>query len=805
MGETLYMKKLTPIMIICILSLGSLSTIAMHQTTNTYHEIKSTIIFSPPNMNLINNEYLTISYPIAYHTLKLPGKPLIPIITQHYELPFGANNIQITLTPQTIMQQTIVHEILPASPPNIIGSPQKRTTTKDQQLYTTNQLYPNTWYTTNIGCGLNNQNQPVTHVSLNIYPTRYNPFKQQLTSITTADTTITYTPPQTTIFPKSITKDLVIITPQKFVSAVQPLANHKDEHGITTHIKTTESILEEYTGVDAPEQIKYFIKEARETYNTTYFLLIGGLKSQIYAPPRDDPNQGTKGWYVPVRYSNLYDIYEGDPNYDPGFLCDLYYADLYKEGGVFDDWNSNDDEIIAARNCPGYPDDEIDLYPDVLLGRFPCRNILEVKSIVDKIIHYESTTADPSWFNKIVAIAGDGLQDQTDLNITWDTNTISNGEYTIYAQSKSHITNKWGPIDNVTVTVDHTQPSNITFSEDDHLRITTYPMLPIAEITSPSTGDILGNTNVDFTPGEAYMGEYWANVTYLNGTMYMRGKSYDPQPYGFYTDVKFWITDQTNDIIFTDHRNTTRVYFDCEWTTGNRELGGDRAGAFYYMPSTFEKHMLWASNGNFTGQKDVISTLSKGCGFAFFFGHANPATMIVNLPGMPGGFSHSAITGLQPIGFTLPIFPMNRLRNINKLPIVMVMGCHNSQFNNTLLRSITDRGNTKKTWVYGYPNLECWSWWITKLPKRGAIATIGCTGLGPGEFDEAFIPDTGCWIFPELFRQYGQEGHEILGDMHTHTLTSYINTFGQTNMIDVKMVQQLALFGDPSMQIGGIP
>jgi len=423
---------------------------------------------------------------------------------------------------------------------------------------------------------------------------------------------------------------------------------------------------------------------------------------------------------------------------------------------------------------------------------------------VDKIISYESTVADSSWFNKIVAIAGDGLQDQTDLNIVWDTNNLTNGEYTIYAQSKSHITNEWGPVDNATVTVDHSQTSNITFSEDDHLRITTYPMPSIAEITSPSTGNILGNTNIDFTPPEAYMGEYWANVTYLNGVMYIRGKSYDPKPYGLYTDIKFWITNQNNDIVFTDHRNTTRVYFDCEWTTGNREVGGGRAGAFYYMPSTFEKNLLWASNGNFTGQKDVISILSKGCSFAFFFGHASPASMIVNLPGMPGGFRNSAIVGLKPISFTLPIFPMNRLKNINKLPVVMVMGCHNSQFNNTLLRSITDWGNTKKTWVYGYPNPECWSWWITKLPKRGAIATIGCTGLGPGEYDESFIPDTGCWIFPELFRQYGQEGHEVLGDMHGQAITSYINTFGQTNMIDVKMAQQLTLFGDPSMQIGGI-
>ncbi|MBU0497722.1 MAG: peptidase C25, partial [Candidatus Thermoplasmatota archaeon] len=774
-------------------------------TISTTKTIETTLQFPEPQIRQQDNNYITLTHPTINQYLQIPGKPKLPIQPYHIELPFGATNIQIHVTPYVITQQTLQHQILPAQKPQILGTtPTTNSFVKDSKTYSMNQLYPDTWYTSHIGCGLNANNKPVTHVTLSIYPIRYNPYDNQLISTHSMDITITYTPPETTMFPEKTTYNLIIIASQKFAEPLQKLVDHKNNHNIATMLKTTEEILNEYTGVDAPEQIKYFIKDARETYNTTYFLLIGGLKSQLYAPPRDDPNQGTKGWYVPVRYSNLYDIYENDPTHDPGFLCDLYYADLYKEGGVFDTWNSNNDSIIAARNCPGYPDDNIDLYPDVMLGRFPCRNTFEVNSIINKIITYESTPADPSWFNKIVAIAGDGLQDQIDLNITWDTTTLPNGDYTIYAQSKSLITNEWGPIDNVTITLNHDASSNITFSEDDHLRITTYPMPAIAEITSPSTGDILGNTNIDFIPRQAYMGEYWARVTYQNGIMHIRGKSYDPQPYGFYTDIKCWITNNTDGVIFTDHRNTTRVYFDCEWTTGNQPMGGDRAGAFYYMPESFEKIMLWASNGNFTSQQDVIDTLSNGCGFAFFFGHASPSTMVVNLPGMPGGFSHSAITGLQPLSLTTPIFPMNKITNTNKLPIVMVMGCHNSQFNNTLLRSLTDRTNAKKTWVYGFPNPECWSWWITKIPNRGAIATIGCTGLGPGEFDEAFIPDTGCWIFPELFRQYGQEGHTILGDMHGQTLTSYINTFGQVNMIDVKMVQELALFGDPSMQIGGI-
>ena len=87
--------------------------------------------------------------------------------------------------------------------------------------------------------------------------------------------------------------------------------------------------------------------------------------------------------------------------------------------------------------------------------------------------------------------------------------------------------------------------------------------------------------------------------------------------------------------------------------------------------------------------------------------------------------------------------------------------------------------------------------------SNGAIATIGCTGLGYGSFDENFNPDTGCWLYPEFFRQYGEEGHIILGEVHSQAITSYINTFGQFNILDVKTVQEFTLFGDPSLRIGG--
>lgn len=59
--------------------------------------------------------------------------------------------------------------------------------------------------------------------------------------------------------------DLVIIAPSKFVNNLQKLVDHKNSLGVNTKLKTTEEIYDNFTGVDKPEQIKYFIKYATET------------------------------------------------------------------------------------------------------------------------------------------------------------------------------------------------------------------------------------------------------------------------------------------------------------------------------------------------------------------------------------------------------------------------------------------------------------------------------------------------------------------------------------------------------------
>lgn len=187
--------------------------------------------------------------------------------------------------------------------------------------------------------------------------------------------------------------DMVIIAPETFSANIQPLINHKNSHGVRTFLKTTEEIYIGYNGRDDAEKVKLFIKDAIEQSGITYVLLIGGMKPLSF------------DWFVPVRYSNL-----NDGSGHEIFLTDLYFADIYKENGDFEDWDSNGNGVFAEW---GFTGDKLDLKPDVAIGRLPCRTTDEVKTVVEKIINYENTAYGKSWFNQMVVVGGDSFPDYT--------------------------------------------------------------------------------------------------------------------------------------------------------------------------------------------------------------------------------------------------------------------------------------------------------------------------------------------------------------------------------------------------------
>lgn len=343
------------------------------------------------------------------------GQPVLPMVTRTLQLPFGSMVKDVTISFGQVTTQVLQKKITPAPFPRSQEAGYASSTvpynTQDSNKQQTHPLY---WFTYSTGGGLNQDSTHVTFFTVRVFPVRYNQATDTILYLDSCDITITYEPPESFPFPSEVTNDLVIICPTRFVPPLQHLAEHKNIIGVRTKIVTLSEIYCNYPGYDRPEQIKYFIKDAVERWGTTYVLLVGGLRSHLIGKPRDNTNTGIRDWHLPVRYTNLWD---DDVLYDPGFISDLYYADIYDSQGRFCNWNSFDDGVYGGWSHStsfGFvnnPIDEIDFYPDVYLGRLPCRNILEVQTTVKKIITYEKKNADPSWFTRMVVVGGDPYDD----------------------------------------------------------------------------------------------------------------------------------------------------------------------------------------------------------------------------------------------------------------------------------------------------------------------------------------------------------------------------------------------------------
>lgn len=399
------MKKTMPVLIIGLLVFGGVAS-AMMTPKDTGEEQMITqnnslsIHLSTAPIVHEEEDFVQLQLPGATAQLQEPNRPILPIFVKLYQIPAGSTNIHVTCTPKNLSTMTLSKKVLSAQVTPLSNRDVGRQRLFDCTVYDSAAYYPSTWYRYEIGAGRTLRYVSAIFVKVICYPIRYSPAYNQINYATTFDVTITYDAP-TQQAQSTDGYDMVIIGPKAFESTLQPLVDFKNMKGLRTTFKAVENILDEYTGTDPPEQIKYFIKYAYDTWNITYVLLVGGLKSHLYAHDKDTRSAGWKAWWVPVRYVS---IPEED---DEGCLSDLYYGCLYNATGAFDSWDSNGDGVYAAWGATGAAKDQFDMYPEVYVGRLPVTTTWELRHIIRKIITYESTSpADKPWYKTFVGIGG---------------------------------------------------------------------------------------------------------------------------------------------------------------------------------------------------------------------------------------------------------------------------------------------------------------------------------------------------------------------------------------------------------------
>ena len=392
--------KLLPIMVVGILVLSRLGVAAIIDDTTYYvRNTEESIAISEPVINE-TNQYVTVNLRKATSFLSKAGEPVLPVVTKEFILPFGSKIRHVDVSFSEANKMVLSKQVQPGPEPipktglRMLGKP-----VKNQEIYESGELYPSESFKYDLGAGIKGD-QRVIFLKIHCYPVRYSPGLNVLYYSDNIDINVVYGEPAVPIsFPDQY--DMVIIAPGMFSEELQPLIDHKNGRGVQTVLKTTEEIYAEYLGRDEPEKIKYFVKDAIENWGIQYVLLVGGAAQ------------------VPGRYTHIYFEYDYQDYWV--FLSDLYYADIYDELLDFSSWDSNDNDVFGEYNWYGNYDD-VDLYPDVYLGRLACVNENQVITCVNKIIAYETGKAHTQdWFTNLVLIGGDSLPG--------DEEQVDEGEY----------------------------------------------------------------------------------------------------------------------------------------------------------------------------------------------------------------------------------------------------------------------------------------------------------------------------------------------------------------------------------------
>lgn len=177
--------------------------------------------------------------------------------------------------------------------------------------------------------------------------------------------------------------EYVVVTAASMVSAFAPLTTHRATvDGFTTHVATIASILSSYPGRDDAEKLRAFVIDGYQNHGTRY-LVLGGDADVV--PARGCYGRGEVG-------------YEDD-----SIPTDLYF------GALDGDWNGDGDGLW------GEPEDDVDLLPEVAVGRIAAGNVTEAQRQVNKVIAYETWSAAP--FHTLL------VGEQAD-DVTWGGNML---------------------------------------------------------------------------------------------------------------------------------------------------------------------------------------------------------------------------------------------------------------------------------------------------------------------------------------------------------------------------------------------
>ncbi len=172
---------------------------------------------------------------------------------------------------------------------------------------------------------------------------------------------------------------LTIVAPRDWLPELNNYADARKPE-VNSVVVAWEDLVATQTGADEPEKIKRFLYDQWTKGELHHVLLVGDAS------------------LTPVRYMVLDRATPAAHDY-AFYASDLYYADLAKSDGTFEDWNASKTGIHGQyfgevrgeknKNDP-INFDQIDYRPEIGVGRWPARTIDELKTIAAKTLEHEN-------------------------------------------------------------------------------------------------------------------------------------------------------------------------------------------------------------------------------------------------------------------------------------------------------------------------------------------------------------------------------------------------------------------------------
>lgn len=167
--------------------------------------------------------------------------------------------------------------------------------------------------------------------------------------------------------------DYLVITSEDYADSFAELVDYKSATGISAELVHIEDILVGSSGWDDAEKLRNYIIDRYNDDGISYVLL------------------GGDGSVVPTR-----SIYLECEGYSDNAPCDLYFSDL--DGS----WDASGDHQY------GQPDDDLDLYSDVAVGRALFDEASEAALFVERSIMYDQNPPAGDW-RSTAMLCGAGL------------------------------------------------------------------------------------------------------------------------------------------------------------------------------------------------------------------------------------------------------------------------------------------------------------------------------------------------------------------------------------------------------------